>query len=101
MSSYWPEIVTLVVLTAAAAFFAASEAAIVSVSRIKIRALAEKHVKNADRVAKLLEDRNRTLTSILIGSTFVLLAADSVATYLFIRADIPNAAIWSKIGRAH
>jgi putative hemolysin len=84
-------------LTAAAAFFAASEAAIVSVSRIKIRALAEKHVKNADRVAKLLEDRNRTLTSILIGSTFVLLAADSVATYLFILADVPHAAIWSTV----
>jgi putative hemolysin len=92
-----PEVVALIVLTAAAAFFAASEAAIVSVSRIKIRALAEKHVKNADRVAKLLEDRNRTLTTILIGSTFVLLAADSFATYLFIRADIPNAAIWSTI----
>ncbi|MGD0471983.1 MAG: hemolysin family protein [Candidatus Velthaea sp.] len=92
-----PEVVALIVLTAAAAFFAASEAAIVSVSRIKIRALAEKHVKNADLVARLLEDRNRTLTTILIGSTFVLLAADSVATYLFIRADIPNAAIWSTV----
>ena len=78
MNSTSPEVVALIVLTAAAAFFAASEAAIVSVSRIKIRALAEKHVKNADRVTKLLEDRNRTLTSILIGNTFVLLAADSV-----------------------
>ena len=97
MNSISPEVVALIVLTAAAAFFAASEAAIVSVSRIKIRALAEKHVKNVDRVARLLEDRNRTLTSILIGSTFVLLAADSVATYLFIRADIPNAAIWSTV----
>jgi putative hemolysin len=97
MIPFSPEVVALIVLTAAAAFFAASEAAIVSVSRIKIRALAEKHVKNADRVAKLLEDRNRTLTTILIGSTFVLLAADSVATYLFIRADVPNAAIWSTI----
>ena len=97
MNPLSPEVVALIVLTAAAAFFAASEAAIVSVSRIKIRALAEKHVKNADKVARLIEDRNRTLTSILIGSTFVLLAADSVATYLFIRADIPNAAVWSTI----
>lgn len=97
MNSYSPEIVALIVLTAAAAFFAASEAAIVSVSKIKIRGLAERQVKNADRVAKLLEDRNRTLTSILIASTFVLLAADSVATYLFILADVPNAAVWSTI----
>jgi putative hemolysin len=97
MNPLSPEVVTLVALTAAAAFFAASEAAIVSVSRIKIRALAEKNVKHADRVQKLLENRNRTLTSILIGSTFVLLAADSVATYLFIEARVPNAAIWSTV----
>ena len=97
MSPFSPEVVALVVLTVAAAFFAASEAAIVSVSRIKVRAMEEKHVKHADRVAKLLENRNRTLTSILIGSTFVLLAGDSVATYLFIRADVPNAAVWSTI----
>src|SRR5471032_775347 len=97
MSPYWPEIVTLVVLTVAAAFFAASEASIVSVSRIKVRALAEKHLKGADRLAKLLDARNQTLTTILIGNTFVLLAADSVATYLFILADIPHAAVWSTV----
>ncbi len=97
MNPFSPEVVALVVLTLAAAFFAASEAAIVSVSGIKIRAMEEKHVKHADRVAKLLENRNRTLTSILIGSTFVLLAGDSVATYLFIRADVPNAAVWSTV----
>ncbi len=43
----------------------------------------------------LLDDRNRFLTSILIGNTIVLLAADSVATLLFIHAGIPNAAVWS------
>jgi len=97
MSSYWPQIVALVVLTGAAAFFAASEASIVSVSRIKVRALAEKHFKGAVRLGQLLDDRNRTLTSILIGNTVVLLAADSVATYLFIVAGIPHAAVWSTI----
>ncbi len=97
MNPFSPEVVALIVLTAAAAFFAASEAAIVSVSRLKVRSLSERHVKNAQLLAKMLEERNRTLTSILIGSTFVLLAADSVATYLFIRADIPNAAIWSTV----
>ena len=46
-SSHWPEIVALVVLVGAAAFFAASEAAIVSVNRIRARALAEKNVHGA------------------------------------------------------
>jgi putative hemolysin len=96
-SSHWPGILALIVLVGAAAFFAASEAAIVSINRIRARALAEKNVRGGRRLEKLLENRNRTLTSVLIGSTFVLLAADSVATELFIRWGVPNAAIWSTI----
>ena len=95
--AHWPGIVALVVLVGAAAFFAASEAAIVSMNRIRARALAEKNVRGGSRLEKLLESRNRTLTSVLIGSTFVLLAADSLATELFIRWNVPNAAIWSTI----
>jgi CBS domain containing-hemolysin-like protein len=95
--AHWPEIALLVVLVGAAAFFAASEAAIVSINRIRARALAEKNIRGSDRLQKLLENRNRTLTSVLIGATFVLLAADSVATALFIHMNIPNAAVWSTI----
>ena len=97
MTSHWPEIIILIALVGVAAFFAASEAAIVSINRIRARALAEKSVRGAARLTRLVEDRNRTLTSVLIGSTFVLLAADSVATYLFIQWDIPHAAVWSTI----
>jgi len=96
-TSHWPEILILIALVGVAAFFAASEAAIVSINRIRARALAEKNVRGAARLTRLVEDRNRTLTSVLIGSTFVLLAADSVATYLFILWDIPHAAVWSTI----
>jgi magnesium and cobalt exporter, CNNM family len=95
--AHWPGIVALVIMVGAAAFFAASEAAIVSMNRIRARALAEKNVRGASRLEKLLASRNRTLTSVLIGSTFVLLAADSVATELFIRWNVPNAAIWSTV----
>jgi len=97
MSAHLPELVALVVLVGAAAFFAASEAAIVQINRIRARALNEKQIKGARRLQRLVEDRNRTLTSVLIGSTFVLLAADSVATALFIHLDVPNAAIWSTV----
>jgi putative hemolysin len=95
--AHWPGIVALVIMVGAAAFFAASEAAIVSMNRIRARALAEKNVRGAGGLEKLLASRNRTLTSVLIGSTFVLLAADSVATELFIRWNVPNAAIWSTV----
>ena len=93
----WPEILALVVLVGAAAFFAASEAAIVQMNRIRSRALMEREIRGAHRLHRLIEDRNRTLTSVLIGSTFVLLAADSVATELFIVSGVPHAAVWSTI----
>ena len=95
--AHWPGIIALVLLVGAAAFFAASEAAIVSLNRIRTRALAEKNIRGSRLLQRLLENRNRTLTSVLIGSTFVLLAADSLATEIFIQWNIANAAIWSTI----
>jgi CBS domain containing-hemolysin-like protein len=95
--AHWPEIVAVVLLVGVAAFFAASEAAIVSVNRIRARALAEKNIRGSRRLQRLLENRNRTLTSVLIGSTIVLLAADSLATEIFIRFNIPRAAVWSTL----
>ena len=97
MTSNWPEVTALVVLVGVAAFFAASEAAVVSTGRIRARALLEKKIRGAARLVRLVEDRNRTLTSVLIGGTFVLLAADSLATYLFLKWNVPHAAIWSTL----
>jgi putative hemolysin len=57
--------------------------------------MRERGLRGSEAVLRLLEDRNRFLTSILIGNTVVLLAADSLATILFVRAGVPNAAIWS------
>jgi putative hemolysin len=97
VSDYWLELAALVIFVGAAAFFAASEAAIVSVSRITARTYAEKDIPGGVRLQNMLEDRNRTLTSILIANTFVLLATDSTATYLFVQLGIPQAPIWSTI----
>jgi CBS domain containing-hemolysin-like protein len=96
-ADHWPEIVALVVLIAASAFFSGSEAALISLSRLHARGMLERGVKGSAAVIRLLDDRNRFLTSILIGNTVVLLAADSLATILFVRAGIPNPALWSTI----
>ncbi|HEY9181466.1 MAG TPA: hemolysin family protein [Candidatus Baltobacteraceae bacterium] len=93
----WYEIAALVVLVLLAAFFAASEAALVGVSRLRARAMLERGVKRAGAVLRLVEDKNRFLTSILIGNTIVLLIADSLATYVFISAGIVDGAIISTI----
>ncbi len=91
------EIAALVVLVLLAGFFAASEAALVAVSRLRARTMVERGLKRARAVLALTEDRNRFLTSTLIANTCVLLAADSLATYIFIRIGIPNAVVISTI----
>jgi len=97
VNDYWLDLLALALFVGAAAFFAASEAAIVSVSRISARTFAEKGVSGGARLQKLLEDRNRTLTSILIANTFVLLATSGLATYLFVELGIPQAPLWSTL----
>ena len=91
----WLEAGGLILLIALAAFFAASEAALVSISRLRARSMAEKGLRRAKTLELLLDDRNRFLTSILIGNTIVLLVADSLATYAFIHLNVPYAVLLS------
>lgn len=91
------EILALVLLIGGAAFFAASEAALISVSRLRVRQLAEHKVRGSAAAVRLLEDRSRLLATVLIGNTVILLAADSLATAILIHQGVPHAAIYSTI----
>lgn len=91
------QIVVLVGLVLLAAFFAASEAALIAMSRLRARAIAERGIRGADKLALMVEDKNRFLTSVLIGNTIVLLASDSLATYVAIEMRVPFAAVWSTV----
>lgn len=93
---YWFHIVILALLVITAAFFAASEAALISISRLRARTMAEQHGKGKV-VLGLVEHKNRYLTSILVGNTIVLLASQSLATYIAIEFGIPAAALLSTI----
>jgi putative hemolysin len=89
------EVTALVVLVLLAAFFSASETALVSVSRVRARALQDQRRRGATSILQLVDDKNRVLTSILIGNTIALLAADSLATTIAIDMGLEQAAIWS------
>ena len=91
------EIVALVALVVISAFFSASEAALISVSRLRARTMAERRVRGARDVVRLIDDRNRFLTSVLIGNTVALLAAESLATELALQMHLPKPAIFSTI----
>jgi len=93
----WLEIAALVVLVCSSAFFSASETALVAVSRLRARALVERKVHGAGDVLKLVDDKNHMLSSILIGNTIALLAADSLATAILIDLGVPEPAVWSTV----
>ncbi len=59
--------------------------------------MAERGIRGAEAVNRLIDDRSEVLTSVLVGNTVVLLAADSLATYLFIKIGVPDAALVSTL----
>jgi putative hemolysin len=71
------------------------ETALVAVSRLRAATLLERKVRGASDVARLVEHKSHFLTSILIGNTVALLAADSLATSIAIEMGLPQAVLWS------
>lgn len=75
----------LVILVCGSAFFSASETALMSVSKIRLRNMVEENVKNADLILKLLENPDRLLSSILVGNNLVNNGASALTTALAIQ----------------
>ncbi len=91
------QVIALVVLVLLAAFFAACEAALVSISRLRARALAERRIRGSRRLQSLVDEKSRFLTTVLVGNTIVLLVADSLATYIAISLQVPSGAVLSTV----
>ena len=66
------------------AYFSATETALSTFNRIRIKNLAEKGNKRAARVLKLSEDYDTLITTILIGNNIVNILATSLGTLLFV-----------------
>lgn len=81
----------LFALILASAFFSASETALMSVNRLRLRASADQGVPRALQLSSLLEAPNKFITAILIGNNIVNIMASSVATALAID-------IWGSVG---
>ena len=72
----------LLVLILFSVFFSASETAMMSVNRYRLRHLARKGDKGANRIIELLDRPDRLLGVILIGNTFANILASAVATLM-------------------
>lgn len=66
-------------------FFSASETALTSLSKIRLRAMVEENKKNAKLLQKVLEDSSKLLTVILIGNNLVNITASALATVIATR----------------
>lgn len=89
-------IVIIVFCVIMSAYFSATETALSTYNRIRMKNLAEKGNKRAALVLKLSENYDTLLSTILIGNNIVNILASSMATLLFIELlKDGNLAEWS------
>lgn len=79
------DIALIVILIAMSAFFSASETAVSSVNRIRLKGMAENGSRGAERALRILKKYDKALTTILIGNNIVNIATSSLATILCVR----------------
>ncbi len=73
-------LIVLIILIGLSAFFSSAETAIMTVNKIRLRALAEEGNKKAKRLLAVTEEPSKLLGAILIGNNVVNLSASSLAT---------------------
>ena len=75
-------LVILILLILMSSFFSSAETAFTTVSSIQIRTLMEENNKKAELVNKIIENKQKMLSAILIGNNLVNIIASSLATLL-------------------
>ena len=72
----------IIVLLILSAFFSSSETALTTVSRMRILSLAEEGNSSAVTLLKVIDNKEKMLSAILIGNNLVNITASSLATSL-------------------
>ena len=76
-------IFVLIVLLLFSAFFSASEAALISINKIRLRHLIEQGKPGSRRVYSLISRMDKLIATILVGNTLVNTGIAAIATYIF------------------
>lgn len=79
-SSTGISVLSIIILIGLSAFFSSSETAVTASNRLKIKVKAEEGDKKAKKALKLINNFDKTISSILVGNNIVNVAATSVAT---------------------
>ena len=79
------QLVIVIILLSASAFFSSAETALMTSNKLKMRNLAENGDKRAAKVLKVTENTDKMLYAILIGNNIVNLTASSISTALTLK----------------
>lgn len=82
--STW-QLALLLILLVLSAFFTASETAFLALSKIKLRFTSDENTKGADKVRKLLDNRDKLRNIILVSDNTVNIGASILAATIAIR----------------
>ena len=85
------QIIIIILLIAISAFFSASESALLSLSRFRVRYMVDKKRFGSIYVKKLKDNPERLLSTILIGNNLVTIAASAIATSIALSIFKSNA----------
>lgn len=80
MDSTGFSILSIAILIGLSAFFSSSETAVTASNRLKIKAKAEEGNKKAKTALKLINEFDKTISTILVGNNIVNIVATSLAT---------------------
>ncbi|MEK6808886.1 MAG: DUF21 domain-containing protein [Nanoarchaeota archaeon] len=85
------KIIALIVLIGVSAFFSLAEAALLSVSRLRIRHLDDKKLSGSKELKMLKQNPHRLLITLLIGGNIANVSVSAIATELAIELFHDNA----------
>ncbi len=78
------QIILMVICLLLSAYFSATETAFSSINKTRLKAMAEKGNKKAEKTLTLAEDYDKLISTILIGNNIVNIALASIGTVLFV-----------------
>ncbi|MCK4945622.1 MAG: HlyC/CorC family transporter [Alphaproteobacteria bacterium] len=84
-NSFWIELIGLFLLISCSGFFAGSETALTAVSRARLLTLETNGNSRARLVNKLMEKKDKLISSLLFGNTLVNIMASAFATSILIK----------------
>jgi len=78
-------VITILIMVLCSAYFSATETAFSSLSRVRLKNMAENGNRRAKLAYKLAENYDELISSILVGNNIVNICASSLATVVFIK----------------